>query len=389
MTTGTIVFGDTRIFNQTSDCGNSGYLGTYNSKHWDGADLPHGFDRSQPLPPHAYSVTFYNLNYTRFTYQYGVGPLQNGCHPSCFGDWAVPALNASITDASDLKAILRLRDRVDNGSFDLSVFLGTAHQSLHTIAEDSMRLYSAYVAVRHGNVKRALSSLAGHDYYVHPHLSDPIDKFRRQHLPAARRSNSSKVSKAAAANWLELQYAWLPLLNDIFSGAEQLAKTMYRPKSFKTRSSYTQKYSSTVSSGGMYQVYEGRVSVRYIATHTESGTFAEVSGLVNPENLAWELLPWSFVVDWFIPVGNYLEARAFSQRVSGTFQKSVLFTRKGHWVSGAATITGDKSFVNRTDIQRTLPSSLSVPLPRFTPLSEDISWRRAANAVSLMVQGFL
>jgi hypothetical protein len=34
----------------------------------------------------------------------------------------------------------------------------------------------------------------------------------------------------------------------------------------------------------------------------------ESAGLVNPLSIAWELLPWSFVVDWFIPVGNTLEA---------------------------------------------------------------------------------
>lgn len=32
------------------------------------------------------------------------------------------------------------------------------------------------------------------------------------------------------------------------------------------------------------------------------------AGLVNPIDLAWELLPFSFVVDWFIPVGNTLQA---------------------------------------------------------------------------------
>lgn len=37
------------------------------------------------------------------------------------------------------------------------------------------------------------------------------------------------------------------------------------------------------------------------------------TGIDNPALLAWELLPYSFVVDWFLPVGNYLESlNAFS-----------------------------------------------------------------------------
>jgi hypothetical protein len=32
------------------------------------------------------------------------------------------------------------------------------------------------------------------------------------------------------------------------------------------------------------------------------------TGIDNPALLAWELLPYSFVVDWFLPVGNYLQS---------------------------------------------------------------------------------
>jgi hypothetical protein len=35
--------------------------------------------------------------------------------------------------------------------------------------------------------------------------------------------------------------------------------------------------------------------------------FAAQTGFTNPINLAWEVLPYSFVVDWFLPIGPYLE----------------------------------------------------------------------------------
>lgn len=35
--------------------------------------------------------------------------------------------------------------------------------------------------------------------------------------------------------------------------------------------------------------------------------FLAQTGFTNPVNLAWELLPFSFVVDWFLPIGPYLE----------------------------------------------------------------------------------
>jgi hypothetical protein len=34
----------------------------------------------------------------------------------------------------------------------------------------------------------------------------------------------------------------------------------------------------------------------------------DTAGVINPLSIAWELSPYSFVVDWFIPVGNVLSA---------------------------------------------------------------------------------
>jgi hypothetical protein len=35
--------------------------------------------------------------------------------------------------------------------------------------------------------------------------------------------------------------------------------------------------------------------------------FLAQTGFTNPVNLVWEIIPFSFVVDWFIPIGPYLE----------------------------------------------------------------------------------
>lgn len=35
---------------------------------------------------------------------------------------------------------------------------------------------------------------------------------------------------------------------------------------------------------------------------------ASSSGLINPLSIAWEVVPFSFVLDWFIPIGATLQA---------------------------------------------------------------------------------
>jgi len=50
-----------------------------------------------------------------------------------------------------------------------------------------------------------------------------------------------------------------------------------------------------------------RYGMRYqIDNHLKA--FLAQTGFTNPINLAWEVLPYSFVVDWFIPIGPYLES---------------------------------------------------------------------------------
>jgi hypothetical protein len=39
-------------------------------------------------------------------------------------------------------------------------------------------------------------------------------------------------------------------------------------------------------------------------------------GLTNPLNVAWELVPFSFVVDWFIPIGSFFDGLVPPQGVS-------------------------------------------------------------------------
>ena len=48
----------------------------------------------------------------------------------------------------------------------------------------------------------------------------------------------------------------------------------------------------------------------YLHYGLQSNPLAELSsvGLINPVELAWELLPYSFVVDWFLPIGPWISA---------------------------------------------------------------------------------
>jgi len=132
-----------------------------------------------------------------------------------------------------------------------------------------------------------------------------------------------KSADAYLNRWLELQYGWKPLLSDVYGAVSALhaheeaaGPPITTVKAFVRSEERTlerltdsgpgsliwdfDKYSSTVHTGHMrldFVQSDGLVT----------GTLVQL-GITNPLELAWELLPWSFVADWFIPIGDYLSS---------------------------------------------------------------------------------
>lgn len=114
----------------------------------------------------------------------------------------------------------------------------------------------------------------------------------------------------------------------------------------------------------------------------------QLVGLMDPLSVAWELVPFSFVLDWFLPIGSWLSARGLSQAMTGTF-----VTTKRIWVQGYAPyrIVGSSTwgadyYKSYYALDRTISSELDVPLPSIKPLNKALSWKRAANALALLAQ---
>lgn len=211
-----------------------------------------------------------------------------------FGMWNIDNLNVSKSSdvSSELtnQAIQQLRGKLRNSSVNLAVAAGEGKQTLNLFLSTTGRLTNAARALRRGNMSAAAAALSS----------------------SGGRAKSFNARRSLAENWLELQYGWMPLLSDMYGTLQFVADSLYRvPRSKVTSSAKTsESFFERVESDPSNRIdqWNWQHNVNYVLYFQESmGHMPSQLGLTNPLAVAWELVPWSFVVDWFLPIGSAIE----------------------------------------------------------------------------------
>lgn len=140
-------------------------------------------------------------------------------------------------------------------------------------------------------------------------------------LGHSRRSMPRSVPKRIADQYLEYVYGWKPLMSDIRGVVElmkqQGQKSLLLSGTGVSRWTYQVPVAFAADWSANNETILGpmdeRVAVkcklwcRIDPDHTGLRMLNQL-GLLNPAQLAWDLVSWSFVVDWFVPVGPVLGA---------------------------------------------------------------------------------
>jgi len=305
------------------------------------------------------------------------------------GTWAP----ANLLDANDqIKMVNKLREKLQGSDFNMSVFLAEGHRSLRLIGDTSIRIAKSLFHVKRGDFWGASRAL--------------FEGTSRAPL-APRHPSWGRLTDDAgelAARVLELQYGYKPLFKDVHAGAEQLAHYLNYPATKTYRVGVRKELNLSKSSQWTIEGYgptpnitakatsgSSRVHGRHLIARISEGglpTLPAALGLLDPELIAWEVIPFSFIADWFIPIGPYLEARASASRLEGKFVTSdkmigKSFVPQSSWY----TTSPDPPFVGYTGVSftRTISSVLAVPLPTVKSFKKAASFQHCLNGLALLV----
>jgi len=190
------------------------------------------------------------------------------------------------------------------------------------------------------------------------------DRSLRKFVWECSRSLARKgIHTRAAESYLEYVYGWKPLMQDIFGVIELMKEQGKSPLLLHATAKAEQQAElpgftyDNVSDKSYTTLVAGTEHTRvscslwaYVDPQWVGLRALNQLGLLNPASLAWELVPWSFVVDWILPVGSVLSAftaRAGLQFVDGTIStRASASANLEHYGHGLETI-GSYNFTTR------------------------------------------
>ena len=209
-------------------------------------------------------------------------------------------------------------------------------------------------------------------------------------------------------SWLELQYGWKPLISDVAGACKVLSNLQTGSNPYLARvkgqsgaeTTLTWRKTSNTSTFFGFDVTDTwkhacKVSLYYKLRNPTLAAFSSL-GLTNPFELAWEKMKYSFVIDWFLPVGNWLstlDADFGWDFHSGTLTKFIRGGSISAWhrtglPAGYADATYSGPAYKADGFSMTRSVYASAPwggIPRF---KNPLSGLHVANATALLVQAF-
>lgn len=360
----------------------------YEYKKQSGVNTPLAFRRAGRFFNNPYSLEqIYQINPTIESTFYADNGWGYPCPPtqrtfdrwfSVATSWGSPASGASVL--SDMS------DKWRNGPVDLGMYFSPeGRESLVMVGSALERMVRGTNALRKGNFGGFLSEIR------------PVP-------PSHRKSSYDRFTQGdLSGSFLAAHLGWEPLIKDIYNAPDCFKDAEYQSTSQKVRKGHTGSYCKfssarpklTLTNLGCFGVSGLNAKFR------RPPNFSERFGLDNPYRIAWELVPLSFVADYFLPIGDTINALAFVGRnianeTAWTSFKQINFSVKGG-PRALAVINSGRTYYCRGSYTYELMHKIYSRTPAALTLADCLDWKvtvpkstmKVATLVSLLHQNIL
>jgi hypothetical protein len=259
-------------------------------------------------------VTPMGTAYEKNRYDYRVGGYTVDNHPATckgvFGRYIIVDSAPLLNSVVDGKAVKKLYSNADDADLMALVTAAEAPKTFAMIGATAKRLAGVLKSFKRGDPVGALNALGLGGGKHQRSLNRKANSARR----------NGTLDKFMSDSWLEVKYGWKPLLQDIEASAKAAADD-WSNKPSDVRISGSSKIDLPLSSMSLLAnpIVYGGGHVGHVSRYVKYVVFIRVLdpnlrnynslGLLNLGEVAWELIPYSFVFDWFAPVGAFIAAQ--------------------------------------------------------------------------------
>jgi hypothetical protein len=388
--------------------GGGGYIGRRGGKNWSGSDaikvsIPRASYATRPrrakgasswtpqrpgstgtkrlLPPQPYAMTWFEEVRGVREQKMANQPLYSSAayYPAMGQDESIP-----VDPRQEYRVIEKLRTKVYGSGFNPAVTTAEGLQTLELIGTSAKRFVSGVGCLVRGDVRGV---------------------FRNFRIPTQRKPHTRKVvisfregRKTFSSAMLELTFGWLPLLSDIEDGAAWLAYALneqqFGDHPVRAVRNWQEVRVVSPGAGSIGYTKTSVYNLQYIIYGLEKSSIF-LPSLATLGSVIWEKTPWSFVADWAIPVGSYLQACRTSADLKGKVVRSLKvstvltdFRPRVGYVWGR-TLTWDNPSYRCVKFDRTVSDEISPPTPQSGTQFPDLfsSWQRTTAAIGLLIGG--
>lgn len=301
--------------------------------------------------------------------------------------------------AAAASAMQKFFENADSHKSNVGVTIAELPKTIELIGSTATRIYDLFRSLKRFDIPGAFAAIG-------------LDSKKHQKSLARRSRSVPRTPKGrmdfASSAILEVQYGWRPLLSEIDNAMSDLAEKFAKQgehiyiRGGATREGSVSNWSGPFTTTSRKQfagkpvnrVQAGVIAYAQIVdanARTRSGM-----GVVNPLEIAWELLPFSFVADWFAPIGSWLsslDALSGLSFVKGS--RSALWTVQwsGHMSGYITTGTpirfkGEQKTYKKVVFTRTVLTSFPSTFSMFhiKGLRQALGTEHSINAIALLHQ---